>query len=165
MGWRRSANIKDGALEGYDNNLSPHDRLPLKRRYATVQIGRGQYNHQTAKSNAFFGLVPFSGISGGAASWKRFRAGANHRVSENYNDRVARGWESKSVEAQQAEASDKSAEPRPRMSAEEATRWRERESLRLSRQRVLQQLEVTQNPRHRKLLEEALADLERKLME
>jgi len=49
------------------------------------------------------------------------------------------------------------------MSAQEAARWREKESLRLSRQRVLQQLEATQNPRHRKLLEDTLADLEEKL--
>jgi hypothetical protein len=76
---------------------------------------------------------------------------------------MARGWESKSVEAQQAEASDKSAKPRPRLSAEDAARWREKESLRLSRQRVLQQLEVSQNPRHRKLLEDTLADLDAKL--
>lgn len=76
---------------------------------------------------------------------------------------MARGWESKSVEAQQAEASDKAAKPRPPMSPEEAARSREKESLRLSRQRVLQQLEVTQNPRHREQLEASLADLEEKL--
>lgn len=76
---------------------------------------------------------------------------------------MARGWESKSVEAQQAEASEKSAKPRPPMSAEEAARWREQESLRLSRQRVLQQLEASTNPRHRKLLQDALADLDEKL--
>jgi hypothetical protein len=76
---------------------------------------------------------------------------------------VARGWESKSVEAQQAEANDKSAKLRPAMSADEAARWREKESLRLARQRVLQQLEVSQNPRHRKLLEDALTDLDEKL--
>jgi hypothetical protein len=76
---------------------------------------------------------------------------------------VARGWESKSVEAQQAEASEKSSQRRVPMGAEEAARWREKESLRLSRQRVLQQLEATQNPRHRKLLQDMLADLEEKL--
>jgi hypothetical protein len=77
---------------------------------------------------------------------------------------VARGWESKSVEAQQAEASDKSAIRRPPpLSSEQAARWREKESLRLSRERVLQQLETTQNPRHRKLLQDSLADLEQKL--
>jgi hypothetical protein len=81
----------------------------------------------------------------------------------DYNHEMARGWESKSVEAQQEEASDKSAKHGPPMSVEEAARWREKESLRLSRQRVLQQLESSQNPRHRKLLEDALADLDEKL--
>jgi hypothetical protein len=76
---------------------------------------------------------------------------------------VARGWESKSVEAQQAEASEKSAKPRKVMSPGEAARWREMETLRLSRQRVLQQLESSQNPRHRKLLEDSLAALDEKL--
>ncbi len=78
---------------------------------------------------------------------------------------MARGWESKSVEAQQDEARDKSSQSRPAMRTEEAARWREKESLRLSRKRVLQQLESSTNPRHRKLLEEALADLDRKLSE
>ena len=67
------------------------------------------------------------------------------------------------MEAQQAEASEKSAQRRAPMSAEEAAHWREKESLRLSRQRVLQQLEASQNPRHRKLLEDTLADLEQML--
>ncbi len=76
---------------------------------------------------------------------------------------MARGWESKSVEAQQEEASDKSAQSRPRMSAEEAARFRETESLRLSRRSVQQQMESSTNPRHRKLLEDALADLDARL--
>jgi len=76
---------------------------------------------------------------------------------------MARGWESKSVEAQQAEASERSVKPRPPMSSEEAARWREIESLSLSRHRVLQQLETSQNPRHRKMLQDALADLDEKL--
>jgi hypothetical protein len=67
------------------------------------------------------------------------------------------------VEAQQAEAGDKSSPPRARMSAEEAAAFRERESLRLARQRVLQQLEASSNPRHRQLLQDALAALEEKL--
>jgi hypothetical protein len=82
---------------------------------------------------------------------------------KNYNDHVARGWESKSVEAQQAEAAEKSSQPRPKMSAEEAAVFREKENLRLARQQVLQRLEASQNPRHRKLMEDALADLDEKL--
>ena len=67
------------------------------------------------------------------------------------------------MEAQQDEARDKSSERKPAMSAEQAAHWREQESLRLSRKRVLQQLEASTNPRHRKVLEEALADLDEKL--
>ena len=67
------------------------------------------------------------------------------------------------MEAQQAEASETSAKPRPPMSAEEAVRWREKETLRLSRQTVLRQMEASTNPRHRKLLEDSLADLDEKL--
>jgi hypothetical protein len=80
-----------------------------------------------------------------------------------YNQLVARGWEGKSVEAQQAEATDKSSAPRPKLTPEAAARNRERETLRLSRQQVLQRLEGTQNERHRKLLQDALADLDEKL--
>jgi hypothetical protein len=78
---------------------------------------------------------------------------------------MARGWESKSVEAQQAEASEKSAKPGPPMSPEEAARWRKKESLRLTRQTVIQQLEASTNARHRKLLQDSLADLDQKLKE
>jgi len=49
------------------------------------------------------------------------------------------------------------------MSREEAALVREKESLHLSRQRVLQQMEANSNPRLRKLLQDALADLDEKL--
>jgi hypothetical protein len=49
------------------------------------------------------------------------------------------------------------------MSAAEAAVARERENLRLSRRRVLQQIEASSNPRHRKLLQDALTDLEERL--
>jgi len=76
---------------------------------------------------------------------------------------MARGWESKSIEAQQAEASEKPDTTRVRLTPEAAARSRERENLRLARKQVLQQLEQGGNPRHRKLLEETLADLDQKL--
>lgn len=76
---------------------------------------------------------------------------------------MARGWESKSVEAQQAEASDVTSKPRLKLTPEAAARRREQENLRLSRQSVVQQLQETQNPRHRELLENILADLDKKL--
>jgi hypothetical protein len=78
---------------------------------------------------------------------------------------MARGWESKSVEAQQDEAASRSAPEKPRLTREAADRLRERENLRLSLQRVLQQLESSHNPHHRAMLEQARADLERKMQE
>jgi hypothetical protein len=81
----------------------------------------------------------------------------------NYNRFMARGWESKSVEAQQAEAQDESTHPRNRLSPEQAAVARKKESLRLARQQVLEQLEKIQDPRHRQQLETALAELDGKL--
>jgi hypothetical protein len=76
---------------------------------------------------------------------------------------MARGWESKSVEAQQ-EASEQSVKPRaPRLTREEAAHRRQAEILNLSRQRVAQQLASSRDPRHRQMLEEALADLDKKI--
>jgi hypothetical protein len=78
---------------------------------------------------------------------------------------MARGWESKSVEAQQDEAAAKASPEKPRLTREEAARCRERENLRLSLQSVLQQLERSREGHHRALLEHALEDLERKIRE
>lgn len=82
-----------------------------------------------------------------------------------YNRGMARGWESKSVEAQQDEAAERSASQKPRLTREEADRQREKESLRLSLQRVIRQLERSNNPRHRTMLEHALADLQHKIQD
>jgi hypothetical protein len=76
---------------------------------------------------------------------------------------MARGWESKSVEAQQADAAEKPGPHRVAMSPQEAARQRELESLRLSRQSVLQQLERARDPRHRRMLEEALVELQHQM--
>jgi hypothetical protein len=77
---------------------------------------------------------------------------------------MARGWESKSVEAQQAEATEPSSKTRAtRLSPEEAARAREKENLRLARQRVLQQLETSEDERHQRLLRDSLTAVEEKL--
>ena len=76
---------------------------------------------------------------------------------------MARGWESKSVEAQQAEAGEKTTKSRTKLTPEAAVRQRERENLRLSRLRVLQQLDAAQNPLLRRSLEAALAELDEKI--
>jgi hypothetical protein len=76
---------------------------------------------------------------------------------------MARGWESKSVEAQQDEAAGRTASGNPHLTREEAGRLRERETLRLSLQSVVQQLQRSRDPRHRAMIEQALADLQRKI--
>ena len=76
---------------------------------------------------------------------------------------MARGWESKSVEAQQDEATARITSGKPRLTREAAERLREKENLRLSLQNVVQQLERSQNLRHRAMLEQARADLERRV--
>jgi len=78
---------------------------------------------------------------------------------------MARGWESKSVEAQQEEAVAKPASEKPRLTPEDAVRFREKERLRLSRQSVREQLDRSRDPRHRGLLEQALSDLESRIRE
>jgi hypothetical protein len=78
---------------------------------------------------------------------------------------MARGWESKSVEQQQEEfASNKGKGDQP-LNSEQIAAEHERRRLELSRQSVLQQLQVACNPRHRQMLEAALAELDAQLRE
>ena len=76
---------------------------------------------------------------------------------------MARGWESKGVEEQQAEFTKTSKNDNNRLPAAELAKQQQLRGLQLSRNHVLQQLQSAQNPRHRALLEAALADLEAKL--
>ncbi|HUD98309.1 MAG TPA: hypothetical protein VMR62_01955 [Bryobacteraceae bacterium] len=77
---------------------------------------------------------------------------------------MARGWESKSVESQIASAE---THVRPsfdeQISGKELDLLRKKESLNLSRTRVLRELETSQNPRYKNLMEKALADLNTEL--
>ncbi len=75
---------------------------------------------------------------------------------------MARGWESKSVEQQQEEAT--ASQPQGKLLTPEQIADQHRlRGLELSRQRILQQLEVASNPQHRSMLESALADLDAQL--
>src|SRR5437899_2796557 len=76
---------------------------------------------------------------------------------------MARGWESKSVEEQQAEAATRRQPASKKLSPQEAVQVRQLEGLRLSRQRVLQQLQNAHDSRLRQMLEQALADLDRRI--
>jgi len=76
---------------------------------------------------------------------------------------MARGWESKSVEAQQAEASESLAGPRTRLSPEERARFQRREGLLLCRKHIAEQMAAAKNPLHQKMLADALAELDARL--
>ena len=77
---------------------------------------------------------------------------------------MARGWESKSVESQmEAAEADRRTGSRQPPDPRHAARLRLKQGLELSRQRVLQQMESARHPRHRRILEEALADLQAQL--
>ena len=79
---------------------------------------------------------------------------------------MARGWESKSVEAQMDARADRSGTTRaPVETPEQARRRQERASLELSRKRVLKDLENATNPRYREMLERALRHLDDKVRE
>jgi hypothetical protein len=77
---------------------------------------------------------------------------------------MARGWESKDVESQVDAAEERAALAKiPKLTAEEADRKGRRESLQLSRTRVLHDIETSQNPRYRATLEAALKHLDDKI--
>jgi hypothetical protein len=77
---------------------------------------------------------------------------------------MARGWESKSVEAQIDAAESRSLRVvGSELSAAQITRVRERENIQLSRTRVMHELETSKNPRYVQLLNRELKVLEEKL--
>jgi len=80
---------------------------------------------------------------------------------------MARGWKSKSVEQQQEEMLEQRKTARapisPSLPPKEQQRHRKREGLLLSRERLTQQLEAATHPRHRQMLEQAIAELDRQL--
>jgi hypothetical protein len=76
---------------------------------------------------------------------------------------MARGWKSKAVEQQQEEVAAERAQRKAQLTAEQIVERQRRTALELSRKRIVQQLDVAVNPRHREMLEAALADLDAQL--
>jgi hypothetical protein len=77
---------------------------------------------------------------------------------------MARGWESKSVESQQFE-SPGSVDRAEALSREELQRKQRRESLELSRRRVLHEIEETRSEARRVALQRALEYLDEQIEE
>lgn len=76
---------------------------------------------------------------------------------------MARGWESKSVEQQQEERLEQRKGTRPIVSAEQQEHNRKREGWLLARKRLLHELAAARNPRHRQMLADSLAEVDRQL--
>jgi len=75
---------------------------------------------------------------------------------------MARGWESKSVEQQQEEAGTQKIHGAA-LTPEQIAKENRVRGLELSRQHILQRLQIACNPRHRQMLEAALAELDDQL--
>lgn len=74
---------------------------------------------------------------------------------------MARGWESKSVEEQIAEAEQrKQAEAKRKFSAAEIQQRERLTALQLSRSHILEQIARARSEAHKQMLERALADIE-----
>jgi hypothetical protein len=76
---------------------------------------------------------------------------------------MARGWESKAVEAQQEEGISDAPKELGQPTPEQVAARRRRDELVLMRKKLEHDLEVATNPRHRQMLEHGIADLEQKL--
>jgi len=76
---------------------------------------------------------------------------------------MARGWESKSIEQQQADALGERNSPRPRLSPVEQKRNRQRENLLLARKRVADQLQIATHAERQRMLQQSLAELDKQL--
>ena len=77
---------------------------------------------------------------------------------------MARGWESKSVESQVEAAEDRRlAAERKQDSEDQVKRQRERESLELSKERIVRELAAATHPRRCEQLSAALAHLQAEL--
>ena len=76
---------------------------------------------------------------------------------------MARGWESKSVEAQQEEGIADAPKELGERSPEELAARRRRAELELMRKKLEHDLAAATNPRYRQMLEQGIADLEQKL--
>jgi hypothetical protein len=76
---------------------------------------------------------------------------------------MARGWESKAVEAQQEEAANRQRLSAAPFSPADAQRHTEQATLMLARTKALTDLQHACIPAHRAMLEQAIADLDRRL--
>ena len=78
---------------------------------------------------------------------------------------MARGWESKAVADQIEEGESRRQQPQPEITKEQRVLKERLDSLKLSRSRLLQQLEHARHPAHRNVLLNGLKAVEREIKE
>jgi hypothetical protein len=89
---------------------------------------------------------------------------SSHHESEASQRLMARGWESKSIEAQQ-DAASQQRQSGPPISATTAARRAQRATLMLARSRAAADLQQACAAAHRAMLEQAIADLDERIKE
>jgi hypothetical protein len=75
---------------------------------------------------------------------------------------MARGWESKSIEAQQEEAA-RSRTPKPSLTEEQRAAEARRRTLQLARTRATEDLARASSPAHRTMLEQTIKAIDEQL--
>lgn len=76
---------------------------------------------------------------------------------------MARGWESKDIESQMADATEARQKGAPQLTQEQVQTVRERDALLLHRTRVVADLNAAVNPGYREILQRSLRFLDEKL--
>jgi hypothetical protein len=76
---------------------------------------------------------------------------------------MARGWESKSVEAQIEEREQPLAQPMKSRTPDQIQQIMEKRTLELARAKVAHELASSQNPRYTQMLRQSLLDLDKKI--
>jgi hypothetical protein len=76
---------------------------------------------------------------------------------------MARGWESKAVEAQMDAAQQERTGPNTLLTERQQAAQRERDNLMMARADIVRQIESSSNERYQQFLRETLTELERKI--
>jgi hypothetical protein len=76
---------------------------------------------------------------------------------------MARGWESKSVEAQIEEKAQAIARPVNTRTTDQVQHIMEKKNLELARTKVAHELALSQNPRYAQMLQRSLSELDKKI--
>jgi hypothetical protein len=121
------------------------------------------FHLEGAKISLECGIVHAPSAGFKRSRWRHREPPRQVANSLNYNPGMARGWESKSIEEQQQQATFPEPAAGRQLTPEQMAAEHRHRGLELSRKRVLQQLELVLKPQHRQMLEAALADLNSQL--